>query len=149
MMEDPGWHSGAGQTAMGQGVGKMGDRIIAHDGATFINRSYVKDAFNRLKGDVGDDVANALMSVVQKIEQSNNKRLVRSLTSSPPASSPRSLAKCNRAILRSMGYGHILRFRPKLAIAALVGSATRARCEPPFNLPAAPAVGIFLLDAAA
>jgi hypothetical protein len=73
MMEDPGWHSGPGQTAMGQGVGKMGDRIIAHDGATFINRSYVKDAFNRLKGDVGDDVANALMSVVQKIEQSNNK----------------------------------------------------------------------------
>jgi len=50
---------------------------------------------------------------------------------------------------RDPGYGHVLGFRSKLAIAALVGSATRAGCEPSFNLPAASAVGIFLLDAAA
>jgi hypothetical protein len=50
-----------------------GERIIARDGSTVINRSNVVNAFNRLGAESGPETKAALSKVSETIEKSGNK----------------------------------------------------------------------------
>jgi hypothetical protein len=50
-----------------------GDRIIAREGSTVINRSNVVNAFNRLGADATPETRAAINSVLEAIEKSGDK----------------------------------------------------------------------------